>query len=136
MTIQSETMPRIIYSIDCLHPYEVPEWVVAAFDITLYQSQGVLINEFTTKWSAAETNVVREIPYRFQNELKEIVIKSRGEWLDYFKRKADHKRWKAEHEPKPELTQPSNEVNSENTENTTGDAEVKEDEKSNENEKK
>ena len=121
MTIPSETMPRIIYSIDCLYPYEVPEWIVAAFDTTLYQSQGVLINEFTTKWSAAETNVVREIPYRFQNELKDIVIKSRGEWLDYFKRKS-------EHEPKPEITQAP-------PEEATDKPEVKEEEKSDNNEK-
>lgn len=118
MTIQSSTMPRIIYSIDCRDPWGVPEWVIAAYDITLYQSQGILINEYTVKWSAAETNVTREIPYRFQAELKDIVIKSRGEWLDYFKRLKDHKRWKEEQEkaqasieehPKQESTEPKNE---------------------------
>lgn len=100
MTIQSSTMPRIIYSIDCKDPWGIPTWIIAAYDITLYQSQGVLLNEYTVKWSAAETNVTREIPYRFQAELKDMVIKSRGEWLDYFKRLKDSKRWKEEQQKK------------------------------------
>jgi hypothetical protein len=91
-------MPRIIYTVDCTDPFGDPCWDVTAFDVTNYRNQGYASMENEIKWKASEHEVTRNVPYKFQQDLKDIVIKTRGDFLDYFKKQSDKARYLDEKE--------------------------------------